>query len=141
MRTAKSCGPDASVVGVKSAEENSADDGVNKARSPGRVRISRKPLRGECRVKPVRPDERVCVLSLPLHTRLAGASSARHSLRPLFGGRRTKEQTSSKSVLRDREAVSALFEIRISLSSPGLTGRPSIPEAPVIEPHGRGVLD
>ena len=26
-------------------------------------------------------------------------------------------------------------------SSPGLTGRPSIPEAPVIEPKGRGVLD
>src|SRR6202035_1242171 len=56
MRTAKSCGPDASVVGVKSAEENSADDGVKQARSPGRVRISRKPLCGECRVKPVRPD-------------------------------------------------------------------------------------
>jgi hypothetical protein len=27
------------------------------------------------------------------------------------------------------------------LSSPGLTGRPSIPEASVIEPKGRGVLD
>ena len=27
------------------------------------------------------------------------------------------------------------------LSSPGLTGRPSIPETPAIEPRGRGVLD
>src|SRR6266536_3597615 len=26
-------------------------------------------------------------------------------------------------------------------SSPGLTGRPSIPEAPMIEPRSRGVLD
>ena len=30
---------------------------------------------------------------------------------------------------------------RFHLSSPGLTGRPSIPEASVIEPKGRGVLD
>jgi hypothetical protein len=27
------------------------------------------------------------------------------------------------------------------MSSPGLTGRPSIPEAAVLEPIGRGVLD
>jgi hypothetical protein len=27
------------------------------------------------------------------------------------------------------------------LSSPGLTGRPSIPQTPVLEPIGRGVLD
>jgi hypothetical protein len=41
-RTEKSCGPDASMVGVKSAEL-SAGDGDNKARSPGRAR--RKPLK------------------------------------------------------------------------------------------------
>ena len=41
LRTAKSCGPDASMVGVKSAEL-SAGDGDNKARSPGRAR--NKPL-------------------------------------------------------------------------------------------------
>ena len=41
--------PDA---GVKFAFRR-ADDGGKKARSPGRARISRKPLRGECRVIPV----------------------------------------------------------------------------------------
>jgi hypothetical protein len=29
----------------------------------------------------------------------------------------------------------------VPLSSPGLTGRPSIPETPMIDPRGRGVLD
>ena len=43
LRTAKSCGPDASMVGVKfSRSKLLGDDGDNKARSPGRVR--RKPL-------------------------------------------------------------------------------------------------
>jgi len=41
MRTAKACGPDASVVGVKSAVKTPADDGVKKARSPGRARYKR----------------------------------------------------------------------------------------------------
>jgi hypothetical protein len=45
LRTAKSCGPDASMVGVKLADL-SAGDGDNKARSPGRVRgRPLKPLR------------------------------------------------------------------------------------------------
>src|SRR6202790_1262985 len=35
----------------------------------------------------------------------AGASSARHSLRPLFRGSRTKEQTSRKNTRRDREVM------------------------------------
>ena len=39
---------------------------------------------------------------------------------------------------REREGVSAS---NCSLSSPGLTGRSSIPEAIVMEPRGRGVLD
>src|SRR5580692_7592103 len=41
LRTAKSCGPDASMVGVKFAD-SFAGDGDNKARSPGRARS--KPL-------------------------------------------------------------------------------------------------
>ena len=49
MRTAKSYGPDASMVGVKLVEQ-STSDGVNKARSPGRLRSNRKPLRAERRV-------------------------------------------------------------------------------------------
>jgi len=40
-----------------------------------------------------------------------------------------------------RNDGSWLFEIRIRLSSPGLTGRSSIPETAVIEPKSRGVLD
>ena len=48
-RTAKSYGPDTSMVGLKLVEQ-SASDGVNKARSPGRVRSNRKPLRAERRV-------------------------------------------------------------------------------------------
>ena len=36
----------------------------------------------------------MCVLLLPLHTRLSGASGARHSLRPLIGGREIYWQAS-----------------------------------------------
>jgi hypothetical protein len=43
LRTAKSCGPDASTLAFKSMEEISTGDGDNKARSPGRAR--RKPLK------------------------------------------------------------------------------------------------
>src|SRR5580693_9947111 len=42
LRTAKSCGPDASMVGVKLAKEISPATVTTKARSPGRAR--RKPL-------------------------------------------------------------------------------------------------
>jgi hypothetical protein len=35
----------------------------------------------------------------------------------------------------------AMVRLQHSLSSPGLTGRSSIPETAVIEPRGRGVLD
>jgi hypothetical protein len=53
-RTAKSCGPDASRLASSRRIFLSADDGVNKARSPGRARSSQlKPSRGECRVIPV----------------------------------------------------------------------------------------
>jgi len=64
LRTAKSCGPDASTPASSFAEAKSArpgadqpysqDDGDKKARSPGRSRRKPlKPLRGECRVAPV----------------------------------------------------------------------------------------
>src|SRR6202140_607392 len=106
MRTAKSCGPDTSVVGVKSVAATPPMTVSTKPDHRGERDISRKPLRGECRVKPVRPDERVCVLSPPLHTRLAGASSARYSPRPLFRGSRTNSKPRAKNLLRDRETVS-----------------------------------
>jgi hypothetical protein len=51
LRTAKSCGPDASTP-ASSQRSNAADDGDKQARSPGRAR--RKPfLRRECRVNSV----------------------------------------------------------------------------------------
>src|SRR4029079_2993693 len=64
LRTAKSCGPDASTLASSFAEAKSArpgadqpdsqDDGDKKARSPGRSRSKPlKPLRGECRLAPV----------------------------------------------------------------------------------------
>ena len=54
LRTAKSCGPDASTLAFKSRGSHSADDGDKRARSPGRARRKPlKPLRGECRVFPV----------------------------------------------------------------------------------------
>src|SRR5207248_8805535 len=64
LRTAKSCGPDASTPASSFAEAKSArpgadqpysqDDGDKTARSAGRARRKPlKPLRGECRVAPV----------------------------------------------------------------------------------------
>jgi hypothetical protein len=63
---------------------NSADDGDKKARSPGRARRKPlKPLRGECRAfsgVTVVTNARVYYTTRAA----AGASGARHSLRPLF---------------------------------------------------------
>jgi hypothetical protein len=42
---------------------------------------------------------------LPLHTRLAGASGARHSLRPLIGEGGTQGPKLARYERRDREAV------------------------------------
>src|ERR1700692_1614801 len=52
LRTAKTCGPDASVL-ASSRRSFSAGDGGKKADHRGERAISRKPLRGECRVIPV----------------------------------------------------------------------------------------
>jgi hypothetical protein len=50
LRTAKSCGPDASTPASSRRKQVSADDGDKQARSPGRARRKPlKPLRGECR--------------------------------------------------------------------------------------------
>src|SRR6202140_5819408 len=147
MRTAKSCGPDTSVVGVKSVAATPPMTVSTKPDHRGERDISRKPLRGECRVKPGRPDKRVCVLSLPLHTRLAGASSARYSPRPLFRGSRTKKQTSRENTRRDREvmpsalpSLHALSRVAGSEASKARSrgrGRGSIPQEPLLQcmPH------
>jgi hypothetical protein len=83
LRTAKSCGPDAPTLAFKSAGF-SADDGDNKARSPGRARRNPlKPLRGECRVI---SGVTVVTNARAFYTTraAAGAPGARHSLRPLI---------------------------------------------------------
>src|SRR5436190_2933624 len=65
---------------------------------------------------------------------IAGAARIRHSLRPLI---REGEEISSKT----RAHRAARSRTHAPLSSPGLTGRPSIPETSVIESISRGVLD
>jgi len=63
----------------------------------------------------------------------AGAASTRSSLRPLISGREVSSRTRAVHVARSRTHTQS--------SSPGLTGRPSIPETPMIEPRSHGVLD
>jgi len=53
-----------------------------------------------------------------------GAASTRSSLRPLNSGREVSSKPRAKRVARSRP--------HIQLSSPGLTGRSSIPETPMI---------
>jgi hypothetical protein len=71
-------------------------NGDNKGRSPGRVRISRKPLRGESRDVSAVPVKSVCILSLLSHTVLRAAVGARLSLRPLFKRGPTNLQSSGE---------------------------------------------
>src|SRR6202035_4394949 len=69
-RTAKTCGPDASTL-ASSWRINPHNDGGNKADHRGEHGISRKPLRGECRMFPVTRCEYSCAYLLPIaHTRL-----------------------------------------------------------------------
>jgi hypothetical protein len=83
-RTAKSCGPDAPTLASSWRKAIFADDGGKQARSPGRARRKPlKPLRRECRVIPGEP---VVTNARVYYTprAAAGASGARHSLRPLI---------------------------------------------------------
>ena len=52
-RTAKTCGPDIAVLVSSLRKATFADDGGKRAVRRGEHEISRKPLRGECRVIPV----------------------------------------------------------------------------------------
>ena len=106
LRTAKSCGPDASTP-ASSWRTQIADDGDKQARSPGRARRKPlKPLRGECRA-----FSGVTVVTnarafYPTRA-AAGASSARHSLRPLISQGREFNANLARIALRDREGMSA----------------------------------
>src|SRR5216684_1719133 len=116
-RTAKSCGPDAptlvsssrSCVGPTGLRQNlSADDGGKRARSPGRAR--RKPL------KPLRAgmpgDSGVLVVARVRSTNTiaheaAGATGARHSPRPPWGGRFMQTSGASR-----REVAKSYLELQ-----------------------------
>jgi len=87
---------------------NSADDGGKKARSPRRARRKPlKPLRGECRaISGVTVVTNSRVFYTPREA--AGASDARHSLRPLIGEGRMFTAKLARNARRDREAVCAV---------------------------------
>ena len=88
-------------------------NGDNKGRSPGRARISRKPLRGESRdvlAVPVVSTRALCLLSF--RTRATGAVGARLSLRPLFKRGTTKLQKPGQILSRERGRLSSpLFNV------------------------------
>jgi len=70
-------------------KDDFADDGNKIARSPGRARRKPlKPLRGECRVFSGVTVVTTLACLFYFTCEAAGASSARHSLRPLHGGTR-----------------------------------------------------
>ena len=81
--------------------------GARKPGPRGERAISRKPLRGECRAfSGVTWLTRVRFYPIILHTRLSGASGARHSPRPLIGEGGTSRPNLARSKRRDREVVS-----------------------------------
>jgi len=83
MRTAKSCGPDASTLAFKSAGNFPAGDGDKKARSPGEREVSRKPLRREGRTASAEPVCSCALCFVYFARETAGAARTRLSLRPL----------------------------------------------------------
>jgi hypothetical protein len=90
LRTAKSCGPDASMVGVKfSRSKLLGDDRDNKARSPGRVR--RKPLTPSRAGMPGDPGATVVANACAYYFAhaAAGATGTRHSPLPVWGSARS----------------------------------------------------
>jgi hypothetical protein len=107
LRTAKSCGPGAPRSGAKLATmlAHCADDGGKRDGSPGRARISRKPLRREGRLSPPVPVVHALRANL-FCARAPGAAATRSSLRPLFLRGRMRCKARANSVARMRIHVS-----------------------------------
>ncbi len=105
-RTAKSCGSDAAIVGVKSAI-GSAGDGVKKRGHRGEREVSRKTI---ARGMPGRSGVTVVTNSYAFFSacEAAGALGTRHSLRPLFSERRTFLQNLGRVAPREYGAVPSL---------------------------------
>ncbi len=140
LRTEKSCGPDAPTLASSLRRRvpaqpgqtcrQSASDGGKQARSPGRARRKPlKPLRREGRVSRRTLGDYARVLHLNFAREAAGASGTRLSLRPLLSEGQKFGQTSD--AWRRENAGACLISTNAPYSrplSPGLTGRPSIPE-------------
>jgi hypothetical protein len=166
QRTAKSCGPGAATLALRWRGFPPAT-GARKAASPGRARISRKAIaRGKPGCLGCTCQNRVHSFATFAHG-AAGAVGARLSLRPLSmrgskedckpradrvarmstyvappslrGAKATKQ--SSFLVPAKLDCFASLAMTVLHLSSPGLTGRSSIPETVVIQSRSRGVLD
>jgi hypothetical protein len=91
---------------------NSADDGDKQARSPGRARRKPlKPLRGECRAF---SGVTVVTNARAFYTTraAAGASGARHSLRPLIFEGKTFRKNSRGCAARSRSCVCRELQAR-----------------------------
>jgi hypothetical protein len=130
--------PDA---GVKFALR-SAGDGGYQARTPRRARDKPlKPLRRECRSVSAEPVCSCAFFCAVLHTRprVQRAPGVPCALR-FRGVKEIYWQTRAKGAARSRNCVCCL-KIESELSSPGLTGRPSIPETSAMESRGCGLLD
>ena len=114
--------------------DNSAGDGDKKARSPGRARRKPlKPLRRECRVNLAGPAVTMLVCFFISHARLWVRLAPGIPCALCFRGAMADARPGRESVAGMRNCIQP--------TSPGLTGRSSIPETLTIEPTGRGVLD
>jgi hypothetical protein len=127
-RTVKSCGPDASVVGVKSADGKSARPGADEPAIRRRRRQQSPILRGERvisrqAIAQGMSDRLRCpvcscaIFVLPFARETAGAARIRHSLLPLL---RDNETQASGRSCRENADAHLLFEIRIETLEPSL---------------------
>src|SRR6185437_2118599 len=125
MRTAKSRGPGAPTLASSLLVTNRQATETNKPGTPGRSRISRKPLRRECRLFRLPCVACVRKSALSLHARLAGAACIRHSLRPLHFARVIIGKTRANHAARMRSHV-----LSFTASLPSRTCSPDTPRAP-----------
>jgi hypothetical protein len=115
---------------------DSANDGGKRARSPGRARRKPlKPLRGECRAF---SGVTVVTNARAFYTTraAAGASGARHSLRPLIGEGGMFSQNSRGLRGEIAKLWLLLLKIRILVVPPGCH-RPTRSGDPVFQRHQR----
>jgi hypothetical protein len=149
LRTAKSCGPDASMVGVKfSRSKLLGGDGDNKARSPGRVRS--KPLKPSRAGMPGDPGATVVTNARVYYTprAAAGATGTRHSPRPHWANdfrhdsgamRRENAEAYLAVIARGKATKQSILTSRLiasrNLSTDGAFARPVGSQSRLTERH------